>query len=270
MYREKTLTILVPCRQAAERIGPVLRDLPAFADRVIVVDDASTDGTAAIARRVAGGKRTRFGSRVEVLVHSSPLGPGAAVLTGYRAALALGHELVLCLDDDARLDGADVPALLDPIVDDRADLVKGSRLDHPEARRLPRAEVARGRLLSALSRWLTGARVLHDAGCLHHATTAEALRCLPMNELWRGDAFFLDLLSKVQGARLVAIEVPVRPTSRRLVNRRVPHRLLLVAARSALARLRPKRIKVLPPSARTAARVAQARELNPPPARSLS
>jgi len=269
VYRDKTLAVVVPCRQAAERIGAVLRDLPSFVDRVIVVDDASTDGTAALARRIAGADKARLGARVDVLTHPSPLGPGAATLTGYRAALAIGHELVLCLDDDAHLDGADVPALLDPIVDGRADFVKGSRLDHPEARRLPRAEVARGRVLAALSRWLTGARVLHDAGCLHHAMTGEALRCLPMNELWRGDAFFLDLLSKVQGARLVAIEVPVRPTSRCLVNRRVPHRLLLVAARSALARLKPRRINVLPPTARSAARVGQARELNPPPARSL-
>ncbi len=269
MYRDRTVGVVLPVRQAAGFVESLLGDLPAFVDRVVVVDDGSTDGTAAIARRAAGGPGSRFGARVQVLVHPSPQGPGAAVVTGYRALLALGLDLVVALDHAGRLDGADLARLLDPLVDGDIDFVKGTRLRHPFVRHVGRGERVRAAALSALGRWVTGARSLSDAGCLHHALTADALRCLPLNEMWRGDAFFLDLLAKVAAAGLAAEEVPVRPTSRRLVGRRVPHRLLLVAARSALRRLRPARITVLPPSARmsarSSARMAAAREVNPPP-----
>jgi dolichol-phosphate mannosyltransferase len=100
-----------------EALGRVLRD----GDRVLVIDDASPDGTGALADELAG----RHGF-VDVLHRAAKEGLGPAYLAGFRRALDDGAELVLEMDCDFSHDPADVPRLI-AAAEDGADLVLGSR-----------------------------------------------------------------------------------------------------------------------------------------------
>ena len=80
MLEGKTLAVVVPAYNEEQLIGTTLAGVPEFVDRVIVVDDASRDGTAA----AAGSSGD---PRVEVITHEKNQGVGAAILTGYRRAL---------------------------------------------------------------------------------------------------------------------------------------------------------------------------------------
>jgi dolichol-phosphate mannosyltransferase len=91
-------------------------------DRVLVIDDASPDGTGAIADRLAAELPW-----VEVLHRRAKEGLGPAYLAGFRRALDLGAELVLEVDCDFSHDPRDVPRLLAPVEEGGADLVLGSR-----------------------------------------------------------------------------------------------------------------------------------------------
>ena len=91
-------------------------------DRVLVIDDASPDGTGAIADHLAEELPW-----VEVLHRRVKEGLGPAYLAGFRRALDLGAELVLEVDCDFSHDPRDVPRLLAPVEEGRADLVLGSR-----------------------------------------------------------------------------------------------------------------------------------------------
>jgi glycosyltransferase involved in cell wall biosynthesis len=110
---------IVPARNEAGAIGRVVREIVAF-DRgleVVVIDDASTDRTAAVAEQ-AGAQVVRLPFN---------LGIGGAVQTGFRYALAHGFELAVRLDGDGQHDARELGKVIEPILAGEADIVVGSR-----------------------------------------------------------------------------------------------------------------------------------------------
>ena len=112
----KTIAI-IPAYNEVSRIAAVVAEARPYVDDLIVVDDQSTDGTAEAAER-AGAR---------VLRHVENCGAGAATMTGIDAARNLGADIVITLDADGQHDPRDIPALLAPVKEGRADLVFGSR-----------------------------------------------------------------------------------------------------------------------------------------------
>lgn len=109
--------VIVPAYNESARIGAVIRAVRPLADRVIVVDDGSSDRTADAA--AAAGAR--------VISHAVNRGQGAALRTGTAAALAADAELVVHFDGDGQHGAEAIEALIAPIRDGRADVVYGSR-----------------------------------------------------------------------------------------------------------------------------------------------
>ena len=116
-----SLTFLLPVfneRATVEQILQQVRDT-GLADRIIVVDDASTDGTRELLEEIAARD-----SRLELHLHDRNRGKGAALRTGFSK---VETDLVLVQDADLEYDPRDVPALLVPIDENKADVVYGSR-----------------------------------------------------------------------------------------------------------------------------------------------
>ncbi len=130
------VSVIIPTRNEARAIGHVLADLPAgLITEVLVVDNHSSDGTPEIA--------ARMGARV---VREPRRGYGRACLTGLAHTSA--PDVVVFLDGDYSDRPAELPRLLTPISDGRADITLGSRLAGPfclenglptSARSVPRA-----------------------------------------------------------------------------------------------------------------------------------
>jgi glycosyltransferase involved in cell wall biosynthesis len=111
---------VIPCLNEENYIGEVVHKTLNHVNAVIVVDDGSTDATAHIAG-IAGA---------EVISHGSKQGAGAATRTGFQAAINAGASIVVTLDGDGQHDPDEIPALLAPILEGKADLVIGSRFLH--------------------------------------------------------------------------------------------------------------------------------------------
>ena len=116
------IAVVVPAKDEGDTIGALLDGIseisvPGHDLYPIVVDDGSTDATAAI----AGGRGA------EVVVHPENRGLGAAVRTGLRAAVASGAVAVAYLDADLEYSPGDIPRLVEPVLSGRADYVLGSR-----------------------------------------------------------------------------------------------------------------------------------------------
>lgn len=108
---------VIPAYNEASRIAGVVTPVLQYVDRVLVVDDGSTDATGQIAR--AAGAR--------VLRHMHNCGAGAATMTGIEAARSMGATIVITLDADEQHDPADIPHLLTPLHEEAADIVFANR-----------------------------------------------------------------------------------------------------------------------------------------------
>ena len=109
-----TITVIVPTRNEAANVRPVLELARRHADELLVVDGHSTDGTAEIA--------VEYGARV---ILDNGRGKGAALRLGIEEARG---DILVLIDADGSHDPADIPALVQPIVEGRADHVSGSRM----------------------------------------------------------------------------------------------------------------------------------------------
>jgi dolichol-phosphate mannosyltransferase len=116
--------VIIPTFNEAKNIASALTQVLEIPDLdVLVVDDSSTDGTAEIISSI----RSREPDRVNVLTRPGKLGLGTAYLAGFTYALEHGYQHICEMDADLSHQPADLPALLEPVRTDRADLVIGSR-----------------------------------------------------------------------------------------------------------------------------------------------
>ncbi len=191
------MAVVIPALDEEQALPRVLAALPpGVADTVIVVDNGSRDRTAAVAR--AGGA---------VVVHEARRGYGAACLAGLAHLAARPPELVAFLDADASDDPAQLPELLAPLREGRADLVVGSRvLGGAEPGALGAVQIAGNRLAVALLALLFGVRYT-DLGPFR-AIRWEGLSRLAMRD--RGYGWTVEMQARAARAGLRAIEVPVR------------------------------------------------------------
>jgi glycosyltransferase involved in cell wall biosynthesis len=114
----KRVAVVIPAYNEEKLLPETISRIPGFVDRVYVVDDCSTDGTLAAARRCGGD------SRVTVKTHPTNRGKGAAIRTGLAA---ITSPLVIIQDADLEYDPADYGKLISPILRGRADVVYGIR-----------------------------------------------------------------------------------------------------------------------------------------------
>jgi dolichol-phosphate mannosyltransferase len=205
--------VCLPTYDEAENLEPMIRALGAVldpeSDRVLVIDDASPDGTGAIADRLA-----RDLEWVEVLHRERKEGLGPAYMAGFRRALETDASLVLELDCDFSHDPADVPRLI-ALAERGADLVLGSRY------------VAGG----GVENWSLLRRAISAGGCLY----ARVLLGVPVRDLTggfkcfrrevletidlgavtsRGYAFQIEVTYRALRAGFRVAELPIRFTDR--------------------------------------------------------
>jgi glycosyltransferase involved in cell wall biosynthesis len=119
--KDLTLSVVIPAYNETKTIREILRRVRAVPIRkeIIVVDDCSTDGTREILREMMASD-----SNLKIVFHDFNQGKGAALRTGFRQATG---DIVIVQDADLEYDPDQYPQLIQPIVEDQADVVFGSR-----------------------------------------------------------------------------------------------------------------------------------------------
>ena len=206
MYKGRRVAVVVPAFNEERFIGGVLGTMPAFVDRVVVVDDGSGDSTAAIA--------ASFGDpRVTVLRAEHNRGLGAAMRLGYRAALEDGAELIAKMDGDGQMAPEYLSRLLDALVDDAYDYAKGNRfLLADSLKTMPAVRLVGNMGLTFLTKLASGYWHVFDPQNGYTAIRAECLRRLDLEAVYDGYFFENDMLIQLslRDARVTDVPVPAR------------------------------------------------------------
>jgi len=192
------VSVVIPTHNEASAIGHVLSDLPSeLVTEIIVVDSNSNDGTPEIARKM--------GARV---IAEPRRGYGRACLTGLAAANS--PDIVVFLDGDYSDRPAELPILLAPIIEGRADITLGSRLqERRSAAALPWHQALGNRLAAGLINVLYGLEI-SDLGPFR-AARAGVLRALALEETTYGWAVEMILKGALAGFRVVEVPVSYHP-----------------------------------------------------------
>lgn len=204
MINGKHVTVVMPAFRAALTLEKTWHALPHdIVDRVILVDDASPDDTASVARKLG----------IEVIVHESNRGYGANQKTCYAAALNRGTDIVVMVHPDYQYEPRLVTAMAAMIESNVYDAVLGSRILGGKARTggMPLWKYIANRLLTAFENLMLGAK-LSEYHTGYRAFSSDLLRRIKYNE--DSDDFVFDnqMLAKIilGGFSLGEISVPTK------------------------------------------------------------
>jgi glycosyltransferase involved in cell wall biosynthesis len=205
MFKGRRVAVVVPAFNEERKITRTLRSIPGFVDHVIVIDDASQDGTGRLARR-----SQRRG--LSVLTHERNRGVGAAIATGYAAAFEAGADVTAVMAGDSQMDPADLSGLVDAVVSGRADYAKGNRFAWPGVYRvMPLSRTVGNMVLSQLTRLASGYGDVFDSQCGYTAASRHALAIILSGSVFPRYGYPNDILTRLGAHGLRVLDVPVRP-----------------------------------------------------------
>ena len=174
------IAVVVPCYNVKAQIGSVLEAMPPCVARIYIVDDCCPEKTGEFVRAKLKD------SRIRILTHEKNLGVGGAVMTGYKAAIAEGMDILVKIDGDGQMDPSLIENFVRPLEDGSADYAKGNRFWNAEnLREMPRIRLFGNAVLSFINKISSGYWNIMDPTNGYTAITAEVVRELPFEKISR-------------------------------------------------------------------------------------
>ena len=139
--------LLLPAYNEAKTIGQVVREASEFVNDILVIDDGSVDKTAQIAEEASG----------KVIKHSTNLGKGMALRTGFDYVSQKGYDLIATMDSDGQHQPSDLPRFIDYFKNNKPDIIIGARIH--DRIKMPRHRRFNNWLVSSVGSALCGQEV---------------------------------------------------------------------------------------------------------------
>jgi glycosyltransferase involved in cell wall biosynthesis len=207
MFEGKRVAVVVPARDEEVLLPETLAGIPELVDRVYVVDDASRDGTLERAREAAGRD-----PRIEVVVHDRNEGVGAAIVSGYKRAIAERIDVTCVMAADNQMDPADLAALVMPVARGEVDYAKANRLFTGQAWQLiPKHRYLGNAVLSLLTKIASGYWHVADSQSGYTAIALETLERLDLDRIYPRYGFPNDMLVHLNIVNARVRDFPSRP-----------------------------------------------------------
>jgi glycosyltransferase involved in cell wall biosynthesis len=198
------IAVVIPSYKVTRHILGVIAGIGPEVVRIYVVDDKCPDGSGAFVRAQCRDPR------VVVLEHAVNQGVGGAVMTGYRAAIADGMEIVVKVDGDGQMDARLIPAFVAPILNGEADYTKGNRFFNLEQiTQMPKVRLFGNAVLSLMTKLSSGYWDLFDPTNGFTALHVDAARHLPFDKISKRYFFETDMLFRLNTINAAVVDVPM-------------------------------------------------------------
>ncbi len=207
MYKNKKICIIVPAYNEEKLVRKTIETIPDFADHIVVINDASDDSTKEIVEKVAA-----VNNKVLLITHEKNRGVGAAIGTGYVWSRDNDIDIAVVVAGDGQMNPNDMTALLDPIVEDRADYTKGNRLITGEAwQKIPRIRYFGNSMLTLLTKIASGYWHVTDSQCGYTALNKTGLHHIPFKNIYPRYGMPNDFLVTLNVYNMRVMDVEVEP-----------------------------------------------------------
>lgn len=196
--------VVVPCFNTRDKVLGVLARIPAEVERIYVIDDACPQHTG---DHVSASSRD---PRITVITHAHNRGVGGATVSGFRAALADGMDVIVKLDSDGQMNPELLRHVVRPIIEGRADYTKGNRFFRLDSLRgMPPMRLLGNAVLSFVNKLSSGYWDVMDPTNGYVAIQAKVLRLVPLEKLAPRYFFESDMLFRLGTLRATVVDVPM-------------------------------------------------------------
>lgn len=198
------LAVVIPSYRVTQHILGVIEAIGPEVEKIYVVDDACPDHSGDFV------SQNNKDPRVEVIRHEKNQGVGGAVVTGYRAALAEGMDVIVKVDGDGQMDPGLIPTIAKPVLAGEADYAKGNRFDSLENLfSMPKVRIFGNAVLSLWSKLSSGYWSVTDPTNGFTAIHRKALEVIHLDKLRKTYFFESDLLFRLSITNSVVADVPM-------------------------------------------------------------
>jgi glycosyltransferase involved in cell wall biosynthesis len=207
MYLDKKIGVVVPAYNEEKMIGQTLTSIPELVDKIIVINDASTDNTSAIIEEMAEKDK-----RIFLIEHSANKGVGGGIVSGYKKARDLKIDVTVVMAGDAQMDPRDLIPIIEPVADGSADYTKGNRLFYGDAwNMIPHYRYLGNSFLSLMNKIASGYWHIADSQSGYTAISLIALKRINLDKIYKRYGMPNDLLIKLNLHDFRVRDVHIRP-----------------------------------------------------------
>lgn len=204
LSRALSIAVVIPCYKVTAHIAEVIARIGREVQAIYCVDDACPEGSGELVGKMVRDKR------VKVIFHDENQGVGGAMLTGYRAALADGHDVLVKIDGDGQMDPALIPQFVYPIELGMADYTKGNRFFNIEdVRGMPPVRLIGNGALSFLTKLSSGYWNIFDPTNGYTAMHRSVGELIVNRKIDKRYFFETDMLLNLYLLRAVVQDVPM-------------------------------------------------------------
>ena len=203
MYKSKSVAVIIPSFNEQVNIEKVINSMPEYVDRILVINDCSTDKTREIVE-----ENIKNNSKILLINHEKNQGVGATISTGCKWTLENNIDITVGMAGDAQMEPKDMSNLLDVIIEDKADYVKGNRPRSGDIRhQTPWFRYYGNQILSLLTKVASGYWHVADPQNGYCALNRKVLEKINWSNTYSRYGFYNDLLVKMNIENLRVKEV---------------------------------------------------------------
>jgi glycosyltransferase involved in cell wall biosynthesis len=198
------IAVVIPCYRVRAQILDVISQIDRSVDRIYVVDDFCPEKSGEFV------KKNLRDPRIHVIFHSANQGVGGAVISGYKAAIEEGMDIIVKIDGDGQMDPKLISTIATPVVKGYADYSKGNRFDSLDNLvSMPKIRIFGNSVLSIWSKISSGYWTITDPTNGFTAIHRKALEALSLDKVRKSFFFESDLLFRLNIANCVVVDVPM-------------------------------------------------------------
>jgi glycosyltransferase involved in cell wall biosynthesis len=229
MLNKKIIGVIVPAYNEENLIQKTLSTMPIFVDKIIVVNDGSTDATLKIIKKAQVND-----DRITILDVKKNCGLGQSLIRGYLKSKELNIDVIAVMAGDAQMDPDDLIKVVTPLANGIVSYSKGNRLFKKKViKKMPFHRLVGNAGLTFLTKFATGYWHVVDPQCGYTAITKEALDLIPIENMTKKYGYNADILNMLNIQNMKVADVPVEPVygdeiSKIKLYKYVPHIIYLL------------------------------------------